>query len=167
MIIFFKAFLQSALNSKIELTLYLKTKTMTKIHKIRPGTARKSESVLQPEPPDNLSQFWNRNRQIIWVSSRILELEPVQQWLTVWDCLYTLTRGGEYRKYQREVEWVPKGAAKGGYRVKFAVQDGVLTAPWWCWWGPWQPWQSSWQWGLLSSTYGRWNTRSPQDRWEA
>ena len=52
-----------------ELTLKLQTTSMRKIYKTGPGTARKSESVLEPEPepPDNLSQFWNRtrNRKII------------------------------------------------------------------------------------------------------
>ena len=44
---------------EFELTLKLKTRTMRKINKTGPGTARKSESVLEPEPepPDNLSQF--------------------------------------------------------------------------------------------------------------
>ena len=54
---------------EFELTLKLKTITMKKINKTGPGTARKSESVLEPEPepPDNLNQFWTqtRNRQII------------------------------------------------------------------------------------------------------
>ena len=59
---------------------------MRKINESGPGTARKSKSVLkpEPEPPDNLSQFWNRtrNRQIIWVSSRTgtgRNMDPLQQ----------------------------------------------------------------------------------------
>ena len=46
----------------------------TRNNKKKPGTARKSESVLEPEPepPDDVNQFWNRTRncQIIWASSR-------------------------------------------------------------------------------------------------
>ena len=63
---------------------------MRKINKTGPGTTRKSESVLEPEPepPGNLSQFWNRtrNRHIIWVSSRtgtgtVRNMDPLQQCL--------------------------------------------------------------------------------------
>ena len=54
---------------EFELTLKLKNRTMRKILKTGPGTARKSKSVVEPESesPDNLSQFWKwtRNRQII------------------------------------------------------------------------------------------------------
>ena len=69
---------------EFELTLKLETRTMRKINKTRPGTARKSKSVLEPEPPDNLSQFWNRtrNRQIILISSRAgtsRNMDPLQQ----------------------------------------------------------------------------------------
>ena len=73
---------------EFELTLKLKTRTMRKIDKTVPRTARKSESVLEPKPelPDSLSQFWNqtRNRQIIGVSSRTgtgtgRNMEPLQQ----------------------------------------------------------------------------------------
>ena len=35
---------------EFELTLELKTRTMRKINKIEPGTARKSGSVLESEP---------------------------------------------------------------------------------------------------------------------
>ena len=74
-----------------ELTLKLKTITMRKINKTGPGTARKSKSVIEPEPelPENLSQFWNRtrSRQIIWVSSRTgtgtgRNMDPLQEWIT-------------------------------------------------------------------------------------
>ena len=54
---------------ELQLTLKLKNRTMRKIYKTGPGTARKSESVLEPEPepPDSPSEFWNqtRNRHII------------------------------------------------------------------------------------------------------
>ena len=46
---------------EFELTLKLKTRTMKKINKTGLGTARKSESVLEPEPPKALSQFQNLN----------------------------------------------------------------------------------------------------------
>ena len=61
---------------------------MRKITKTAPGTARKSESILEPESelPVNLSHFWNqtRIRQIIWVSSRTgtgtgRNMDPLQQ----------------------------------------------------------------------------------------
>ena len=78
---------------KFELTLKLKIKTMRKINKTGPGTARKSKSVLEPErePPDNLSQYWNptRNRQKIRVSSRTgtgRNMDPLQQWLRTISC---------------------------------------------------------------------------------
>ena len=50
---------------EFELTLKLNARTMKKIFKTGPGTANKSESVLEPEPelPDNLSQFLNRTRK--------------------------------------------------------------------------------------------------------
>ena len=75
---------------EFELKLKLKIRTMRKIYKTGLGTARKSELILElePEPPENLSQFWNqtRNRQIICVSSRTgtgRNMDPLQQWLTL------------------------------------------------------------------------------------
>ena len=48
---------------EFELTLKLKTRTMRKINKTGPGTARRPQSVLEPEPepPRALGQFQNLN----------------------------------------------------------------------------------------------------------
>ena len=44
-----------------------------------PGIAKKSKSFLKPhpEPPENISEFYNqtRNREMIWISSR-MEIGP-------------------------------------------------------------------------------------------
>ena len=70
---------------EFELTPRQNNRTIKQINK----TARKSESglKLEPEPPDILSQFWNRtrNRQVIWFSSRTgtgtgRNMDPLQQW---------------------------------------------------------------------------------------
>ena len=70
-----------------ELTIKLNTRTMIFFYKTGPRIAKKSESILEPEPepPDKLSQFWNRtrNRQIIGVSSKSgtgRNMDPLQQW---------------------------------------------------------------------------------------